>query len=528
VVIAHKPDGISRLYVRRSEGSSFQELAGTEGADYPFWSYDSHSLAFFADRKLKRVDMDDNRPPRILSDAENGRGGSWNRDDVIVFAPNNNGGLFAIQAAGGVAQAVTPKSTVSDRWPHFLEGGRRFLFVRLAGDSAVDGVYVGSLNGEQPRRVIATRSEAVYSDRQLLFVRDGALVAQPFDPIRAVTQPGEVVTIAERLARKNDAGFPFSVSETGVIAYAHTWGVPLSQLTWVDRRGRRLGVVGVSADQHHPEISPDGKNVATFRSSSDAGLASTTVGAAINLWITDLTHGVDTRFTLGQGRQVAPIWSPDGRSIAFSRLDPRSALAVRSSDGTGVEEPLFTDDNWIIASSWSPDGKWLVYIPVRGDSIQDIVTLPLTGERKPIPYLSNGFLHAAARVSPGGHWLAYVGNETGQDEVYVQSFPTPGTRWRVSSDGGSQPRWRSDGRELFYYVSRTHRMVAVAVSTTSGGFSFDSETALFDVNLPAIEGWHEYDVTRDGQRFLLNLPVGEPAPPITVLINWPALITHRQ
>jgi Tol biopolymer transport system component len=531
-------NGVERLRVRGLDQISSRTIVGTEGATYPFWSPDSRSVGFFADRKLKRVDLF-NGDVRILADAPNGRGGTWNRDGVIVFAPTIAGPLMRIGSAGGTPSAVTRLGAgqPTHRWPQFLPDGRRFLYVAPQAALPSEGIFIGALDGSGPVAVVdddIAGSHVSASQRSALLVaRNGALVALGFDPGTGKVA-GQPTTIASDVGVDNQLGrAAFAASETGVVAYrARLAGQ--RRLVLVDRAGRAQSIVAAWDDTalSSPELAHDGRRLALFRS----------VEGNTDVFRVQLDGGVFSRLTFHPRLDLVPVWSEHDDQIIFtSNRRGTFDLYEKSSTGLEDERPLLVSDVGKVPNDVSLDGRFLLYsqqVPVTG---VDIWALSLSGEPKPFPVVQTAFDEMAGQLSPDGHWLAYQSNSSGRMEVHVQAFPgtdqgtsAPAGHWQVSSDGGSQPRWRPDSSELFY-VAADSRMMAVPIRMTSDERSLDPgrPIPLFATRLaagfnvpPAVGTRAQYAVTGDGRFLLIESLEGSTAPPITIVLNWTSDPTH--
>jgi eukaryotic-like serine/threonine-protein kinase len=514
--VASESGGKRQLWIRPLESLMARSLPATEGATYPFWSPDSRSVGFFADGKLKKIEVAGG-PPLSICDAPDARGGSWSRDGIILFEPQFREPLHRVVATGGKPVAVTKfdasRRETTHRWPFFLPDGRRFLFFSgshsTGAESELDAIFVGSLDGEKPKLLVNARSNGAYAAGHLLFVRQKTLLAQPFDP-KSLKLSGDAFPIAEKV--QDDPGFfnaVFSVSDEGTLAYQEAGGTTgLSELAWLDRSGKKIDVLGEPADYYGPSISPDGRRVAVG------------VGDPGDIWVYDVARRVRTRLTFAGGDDFASTWSPDGTRVAFSSQRSGSGdLYAKVASGTGADELLSSSKIFKVPNSWSPDGRYLAYIAFQGapGSKADLWLLSLA-DRKPSPLLRTEFDEVAAAFSPDGRWLAYASNESGRFEIYVQPFPGPGGKWQVSTAGGLHPRWRRDEKELFYFAPDGKVMAA----EIGPGAAFEAGTpkALFATPFKDVPG-APYDVSSDGQRFLLNRPIGEEtAPPITLVQNW--------
>ena len=527
-----------RLAIRTLGEADTRILPGTDGVFNAFWSPDSRSLAFFAGGKLQKIDLTGGLA-QVLCDAPaagGSSGGTWNSDGTIVFGVGNPGvGLFRVSSGGGTPVELTrPDATKKEsahKRPWFLPDGRHFLFVASSGLPAfsVNSVLLGSLDGGSPKPLLQSDAEAIYAAGFLLFVRDQTLLAQPFEPDR-LELAGDPVVVAQNIDTFV-AGALNAVSASGstLLSYRTTseGGVD-SQLMWFDRIGKRLGTVGDRMDQAEIRLSPDGTRAAV--SVFDV------VRRTRDIWIYDLMRdGLRTRLTFDAGEDWASIWSQDGRSLIFSagRPDPLD-LYQKSADGSGTDNKLLEGSAVgpnKYPGSWSADGRLLVYSTgtALSQTGSDIWVIPLSGERRPRPLLHTPFNEGQPHISPDGRWLAYRSNESGRYEIYVTPFAGEGGKWQVSTAGGEDARWRRDGRELFYLAGNT--IMAAEVDGSGSVFKVGVVRSLFDVRrrtagYSALGTGSVYDVTPDGQRFLVNVVDDEqvtPAP-ITVITNWTATL----
>jgi Tol biopolymer transport system component len=525
------PSGNTKLWVRPLNSVSPRELPGTDAAAFPFWSPDSRSLGFFAAGKLKRIEVAGGLPTAIC-DVGSGRGGTWNEEGVLLFNSVNDGPLLHVPATGGTPVPFTTvdkaRGENSHRWPQFLPGGRRFLYFIRNERLENSEVYLGSLDRPQEKiRVLRAPTNAIYApDRNkpvghLFWVRDGTLMAQPFDPEQGQTTSEPVALVegvdfgqASRLGE-------VSASNDGTLLYGGA-RIRQMQLTWFDREGKSVGKVGQPGEISGVRISPDGKRVAFTR--GDLGGPPGPLQA--DVWQMDFARGISTRVTFASGND--PIWSPDGKRIAYWYGAPPKVFS-HSTNGTGDEERLVESRDSLTPQDWSPDGKFLLYL-VNSNELSsktrlDLWVLPMTGDRQPAPYLSTPFHEARGQFSPDGKWVAYTSDESGATEVYVQSFPAGGARLPVSSKGGDWVRWSRDGREMFY-VAADRRVMAVDVRPMSGSLELGTPKALFTIPValatPSLAPY-TYDVMPNGQRFLVVVPVGDSASrSMMVILNWRA------
>jgi Tol biopolymer transport system component len=519
------------LWLRPLDALTAQQMPGTEDATYPFWSPDSRYIGFFAEGKLKKIAASGG-PAQSLCDAPDGRGGSWNRDDVIIFAPNiaYGVGIQRVPASGDVPVEVTRPKGGGVRFPVFAPDGRHFLFLMSGGPAEQKGVYLSSLDGKENRRVLADQSGVVLAAGRLLFIRENTLMAQPFDGNRGQAT-GEVFPVAEGVSFITVTNFPpVTVSENGMLLYESGGRLAFeSQMAWYDRTGKLLGAVAAPGLLFEPAISPNEKSLIY-------GRVPNPTSAAADLWLRDLTRGAEQRFTTDASPKQGMFWSPTGDRIVFSaNRSGTSNLYQKAASGTGQDEPLLTNGNSRYVSQWSRDGRFIVYTEQDPKTTQDIWALPMdsAAQRKPTPFLRSEFNESFGQLSPDSHWMAYTSDESGQPEVYVRPFPGAEFQRKISIAGGEQPRWRGDGRELFF-VGKDEMMMAVRVKavTASGASAKSSFEAgvpqrLFETHLPYINRAHafEYDVTADGKRFLLltTLASGSaPVGPLTVVVNWDA------
>jgi Tol biopolymer transport system component len=501
--------GKNGLWVRPMNSVEARALAGTDDAIFPFWSPDSRSLGFFVNGKLKTIDVNGGSGV-VVCDALLGRGGAWAASGVIVFSPGPIGPLVRVNANGGNPVEVTKIDThqhSSHRWPFFLPDGKHFLYLALNHDRAQSGndaIYYASLDGRENKLLLRTQSSAVYAGGFLLFVRGDQLMAQAFDPANGTLSgdPQGVAkgVISDATTWHTDA----SAADNGLLVFG-SGGSGDVQLVWLDRKGNQIGV---AADKftslRYAQISPQGDRVAL---QIDTGTN--------DIWVLDPARGVRTRLTFGPVSNNVPVWSADGKWIAyFSLRDGKSTIYRKASDGSGAEELLVTDERGVVPTDWSRDGKTLLYQrgPLGGPF--DMWLLPLEGERKPRMLLA----HAGdGLLSPDGHWLAYDSIESGSPEVYVVPFGGGAGKWQVSPSGGGIPQWSGDGKEL-YYLDATSSIQAVTVKQAGGALQFSAPQTL--VSRLTILSIPFFSVTPDGKKILVSRVAQQVSPSVTVVTNF--------
>jgi serine/threonine protein kinase len=508
--------GKRQLWLRALDSFASQPLSGTEassslrrGVHFPFWSPDGRYVAFFVDNTLKRLDTGTG-VVEVICQAVTPWGGDWNRDGEILFS--NGTVLLRVNPAGGNPEAVTEVDPAHGKtslmFPSFLPDGRHYLF-RIAG-SERDGVYVGSLDSGERKLLIPLSLESANSTR-VAFAPPGhifyvvnrtTLLAQAFDPVRLEVQ-GEPIRVAENVFNGGPGGPRFTVSANGVLAFIQGGAGDTVQLTWCDRGGKRLNQVGPAASWTDLGLSLNERFAAVTRYEPNN---------SNSLWLLDLVQGATSRLVT-EGDNYGAAWSPDGKQLAFSsvRNSPPN-LFLKQVEGNVPEERLLESGSMSFPSSWTPDGKFLIYRTQDLKTGWDVWMLPLSGDRKPQPLLQTKASEQHGEVSPDGKWLAYDSDESGSIEVYVTQFPQPARSWRVSTSGGTQPHWRGDGKELFFVSG--DKLMAVSVSS---GTEFQAGTPqpLFDIERGI------YAPSKDGQRFLVRVTTEKaPSPPISVVLNW--------
>jgi eukaryotic-like serine/threonine-protein kinase len=509
------------IWIHQIGSRSATILPGTEGAAYPFWSPDGRSLGFFAQGKLKTVDVASGRSPRVLADAPFGRGGTWNRDGIILFAANVWTGLSRVSASGGTpVQITTPDAAqfqVTHRWPVFLPDGRHYLYLACNFSGRLDKnmIMLGLLDSDEKHILVNASSIALYAEPgYLIYWRDNGLVAQHFD-LRTNSLSGEPHVINDAVQYFPQTNYAaFAVSGNVLVAQTGAGkGAAPSQLTWFDRRGKPLGTVGPLALVANPKLSPDQRRVVVDQTDMD--------GRHVNVWTYDLSSDASTRLTFGLGLEEVPIWSPDAKQVLYSSDDTLFfSLYLTNADGSGTSEKVLDlKSQYQTAWDWSRDGK---YVLTRKDGELWYMT---TADRQPHPLVQKPWQVRNAQFSPDGKFVAYASDETGNSEIFVSPFPAFDSKWQVSRGaGGEEPRWRSDGRELFY-LAPDRKLIAVDIKT-SPSFQVGVPTPLFLTSpQPPVSALHffSYDLTADGQKFLINTrSTTTSASPLSVTLNWPS------
>ena len=514
---AHDDKGKVLLYVRPLNSVVPQHFAGTEGANNPFWSPDSREIGFFADGKLKKIDADGG-PPQALCDATYGRGGTWSKNGVIVFTPGISQPLFRVSAFGGTPEPVSKldsaKGENSHRWPYFFPDGQHFLFWARNNRGTDHALYVGSLGSLDAKLLMKSETMAIYVPDYLLFLRDQTLMAQPFNARRLETV-GAPVPIAEHVLIHGGINRAiFSASDNGVLVYET--GSPQGgwHLSWFTRDGKPAGTAGDLDRYFDPVLSPDGKRLAVA--------VYTDVGTA-DIWILDLLRNTKTRLTFGSSIQRHPVWSADGTTVFYrSNVKGLPHIYAKAADGSGAEQTVLeTSDAFEYPQSSSSDERYLVFERADRQTGGDIWALPLFGDRKPFPLVQTEFNEIDPVVSSDGKWLAYASNASGRSEVYITAFPGAGAKWPVSNGGGARPRWRRDGKELFF-LDPSDNLVAVDVNTAGNTVRLGTPHVLFhSAGIEVVQSG--YDVAADGKKFIINNgDVNEESQPLTLVQNWTA------
>ena len=512
--VADESGGRGRIWIRSIDAVDARPIDDTDGASFPFWSPDGRSIAFYVGPVLKRKEIAGG-PPRKLADVVAPRGGTWGREEVILFG-SGEGGIFRVPAAGGTPSPVTtPDLTRGESWhryPQFLPDGRHFLYLVGSGDTRT--LFVGSLNQRVKKRLLDTTARAVYAEPgYVFFVGDAAtLMARPFDPGR-LQLTGEEVRLGRQVAIATTLNASFDVGGA-TLAYSEPTA-EASQLTWFDRNGRSVGTIGPAGRYLGMRLAPDDNTAAVSRVDPATYQS--------KIWLVDLRRGVESRFTFGPSFDSSPVWSPDSSRVLFASsaaAGPQLQVFQRPAAGGEEASRLFTTNESVLPEDWSPDSQLIVYANDQ-PAASNRMKLLRTRDLQSTLLVASGFSEYSARISPEGHWLAYTSEESGHPEIYLRPFPAGTSNTAVSIGGGSEPSWRRDGRELFY---RAPNGAVMSVRITLGTkVNAGKPSELFRARVPGNRSRHgtSYAATANGQRFLVAVVIGEPAPPaITVVRNW--------
>jgi eukaryotic-like serine/threonine-protein kinase len=511
------PDGIVKLYVRSLGSFDVRPLDGTAGAHYPFWSPDGRSVAFFADGKLKRVDIAGGSVISIC-DAWNGRGGSWGIDGSIVYAKDALGPLYRVSSAGGTPEELTTldndRAESTHRWPYFLPDGKHFLYFSRTATTATQAeghaVFVASLDGRVNKLLVHTSSNAIYASGYILFVRGSSLMAQKFD-IKSLELKGDPKKIVEQII--DDPNFNlgvFSASQTGMLTYQTGQAQSGAQLLLMDRAGNISSRIGDIIEHWRPRFSPDGRriSVAIFDVRS----------LRLNLWNYDVRTGSRNRITSGYGEEY-PVWSPDGNRMAHALfIDNQWILSLRNVAGTGGEEQLQNLSGRPRPYDWSPDGNYLLIGIINPiNMVEDLWIYPLTGEKKPIPFLNSEFQETEGRISPDGRWVAFSSDQSGEFEIYLKLLSGNNSQtWKISTHGGWLPRWGANANEIFF-VDSNNKLNLATLQYRNNELELTELQSLFTA--PIFLG--DYDVSPDGETIVVNKYLEyQDFPPLSIIMNW--------
>jgi Tol biopolymer transport system component len=517
-------NGVTALWVRPLEGTVARMIPGTEGAAFPFWSPDSKSIAFFSHWKLQRVDPDGGTPILVCEVTTGGYGGTWTSDGQIFYG-SLSFGLRRVSASGGAPSPLTTldgsRSEKFHLFPQILPKNRILFWVQ-SDKLENTGVYAAPLARPNEKvRLLTTDTTALHATGHdgkdyLIWQREGALVAQGFDT-GTLQLTGDVRILADRVVTAGAGGMDAAVS-SGLLLYSDA--TPISQFTWFDRAGRRLGVLGEPGENTYVRLSPDGRRLAIVR----------TRPTGRDLWLQDTDRNIASRFTSTPGLKLSPVWSPDGLTIIFSSSLPVN-LFRKAVAGGGDEQRLMQSSNPQLSHDWSRDGRFVLYAEIAAGTGLDLWILPVTPDgklapdAKPMPYLRTQFNEWLGRFSPEPEprWVAYVSDESGRFEIYVDAFPELRNKVPISTGGGTFPEWSPDGRELFY-LTPDSKLMQVSLKRGTDSIEPSSPRELFTLPV-AYDGFPPYEVAPGGQKFLVRAtPVKQASRPLTLIVNWPALM----
>lgn len=525
LVISAINEGKPQLWLRPLDSFTGRVLPGTESvAGFPFWSPDSRSIAFATGGKLKKIDLADGTVQPICDipvGDRRGFEGTWNRDGTILFFVGGTT-IYRVPATGGKPEPIPgmdqARQDVLLRWPRFLPDGKHFLYLVTTAQQGASEVFVATLDGKESKRLLAAQSSAIYANSPngggyLLFARDGALLAQPFDAGN-LTLTGDSIRVADQVRINSNNRAFFSVSDNGTLVFDQFAEGENRQLTWFDRAGKQIETFGEKGAFIRLKLSPDQKRAAVSRRDPRTGV--------FDLYVIDVVRGATTRLTSGTFDVADFVWSPDSNYIAWVSVKGSTYQLLRKlASGSGQEEVLLESSKIIGPTDWSADGKFILYTDRDPISRRDIWVLPLEGERKPYVFFQTPADDTNAVFSPDRRWIAYESVESGIREMYVQTFPASGGKWPVSNNGGLSPIWRRDGKELFY-ITPDGKLMAVEIKIGST-FEPGVPKLLFDVATARTVATNAYDVSTDGQRFLFTSGQLDPNPSsLAVVVNWTA------
>jgi eukaryotic-like serine/threonine-protein kinase len=539
VVAAIRVKGRLDLWLRSMDALQWQLMPTTENAAYPFWSPDSRNVAFFVQGQLRRIAASGG-PSQPVCPAAAGRGGTWNRDDVILFSPSFSDNMIKrVPAAGGVPTDVLKDKKTPKQYPAFLPDGRHFLYLATGGSPEYNGIYAASLDGTENRRIVPDNSGFAFAPPSprgrighLFFLRENNLMAQPLDAGSAQIS-GEVFPVAEGVGAAQNVYAPVSVSDNGILFYwagGTAGGAASFDPVWYDRSGK-VKVEGPASNIIMPAISPDERMIAFSKGAT---------GGSRDIWVRDLIRGNERRLTTDASQNVTPFWSPKtGERIVYrsNRNGHTGDIYTRTMSGAGQDELVLSTINGKVVDQWATG--FIVYHENDPKTKDDLWYLPVDAagkpSGKPMPFLHSDFNELHGQLSSDGRWMAYTSDVAGQREVYVQPFPSADNEIRVSTNGGEQPRWRGDGKELFYQAA-DGKINAVAVTVIAGSktsLQFGPPVPLFDAHSSAgSNAFFNYDVTADGKRFLVSAVGATSAQasassPLTVRVNWIPNLSQR-
>ncbi len=522
VFAAQAEDRVTRLWVNELQTGSSRMLEHTRSAQYPFWSPDSDRIGFFTkiDRTLKIIDADGGSAVTVC-DAVFGKGGSWSSDGLIVFAPGYGTPLHVVSEEGGPSREITTIDLDihnSHRHPRFLADGKRFLFMARSGEEEKSVVMVGSVDGDEPRQLMFSKTQAELTMGRLLFVRENSLMARPVDS-NSLEFTGPAIVLAEGVIEDpGSAAALFSVSRNGLVTYYSGEPEAPTRMVTYDRSGVEIGQSEDHAWYHHPKVSPDGRLLAVSRSGS--------IDADNDLWIWDLTSSLWSRFTLDSSEDIYPAWMPDSRGVVFAsnRSGPH-ALFKKAVVGSGLEEAVWSSHDALLPTDVTPDGQFVIFDQyTSGEGIDIWLFDQESGEARPLR--QTNATETEARISGDGRWMAYQSDETGRHEIYVTPFPEGGRSWQISQSGGMYPFWGSRGSELVY-IDLNGYLQAIPISLGGESLNVGRHETLFQIDPPGAGGCL-YAPSPDFERFYVNPSgVSEAENTLHLIVNWTAKEDQR-
>jgi Tol biopolymer transport system component len=521
---ARDEDGEVLLYMRRIDAPQAQAFSDTQNAAYPFWSPDSRWIGYFnrAEGTMKKIDTRGG-PPITLCRAPNGKGGTWNKDGVIVFAPDANGPLMRVSSAGGEPSQLTEVDVDrhnSNRHPRFLPDGRHMLYLARGITPPQSTLMVADLESGETADVMPLVTQAEYANGQLLFVREGALMAQPFDP-KKLEFTGDAVPAAEGVLVVSGASLAtFSTSQDGILSYITGRADMQAELEWRDRSGNVDGTLGDPSSYRSLVVSPDNQMAAVL-------VTDMTIGTD-DIWIFDLERNLRSRFTFDPSLDVFPVWSPDARSLYFaSNRGGKQGIYRKDIAGAGNVELILEHERNLWPSSISPDGRWLLLSMPEEGTGQNISVAALDGTAEIRQFRHTEFQEASAMFSPDGRWVAYHSDESGEFEVYVTPFPGPGRRWQVSTASGAYPAWSDDGRQVVF-TRMNGVLISARVRAEGESFVVEGEDELFTMQPPEAGGAY-FSISSDAERVLVIPGTAQRADSLLhLLVNWPTALEARR
>ncbi len=522
ILFSPDPDPKSQVWLRPLSSAQARPIPGTEGAEFAFWSPDGRSIGYFAEKKMMRIDVGGGTATTICADVEGARGGTWGRDGTIVFSGGRNAGLSRVPAAGGSPESLTApdskRGDTSHRWPYFLPDGRHLVYFATPNTGDTGALFFASLDGKENRLLVENASNGAFSAGRLLFVRNGVLFAQQFDPERGRLEgtPALVVEGVQTAFWGTHRAL-FSVSANGTLVFAPVPPFRRSTLSWFDRAGKRSEIVGGAQAYSVVALSPDSKRVV-------AGIADPSANHS-DLWVIDLVKGSRSRLTYASGWTWSPVWSPDSSRVAYVRRGKKGEeIYARDASGATAEELLLDASDigaGVSLTDWSPDGSTLafgVWRPKAGSNF-DVWVLPLSGERKARPFVETKADESLPVFSPDGTWMAYQSDESGRNEIYAQPYPGPGGKVQISTEGGAHPAWPRNGKDLIF-LGPGAKLMASEVQTRPAWDAASPRPVFSDLNLAEMLCG---DQASDGQRLLTCVGASRTdSEGVRLVLNWPA------